>query len=98
MRLSFTLASPEEAFGIVFLEALASSLNVVAHDAPRQKYVVGDTGFYCNVFDSDEYAKTLQKALDIQQKEQNILQAQKFSWENIALEYERFFTKVFNEK
>lgn len=90
----FTLASPEEAFGIVFLEALATGLNVVTHNGERQKYVIGECGFYCNVFDSKEYAKTLLLALNINQKEINIEQARKFSWKSIALEYENFFTRI----
>jgi len=94
----FTLASAEEAFGIVFLEALATGLNVVAYNAPRQKFVVGKSGFFCDVFNTTEYAKSLQEALITQQKDSNLMQAQKFSWKNIAVEYEKFFAKVIHEK
>lgn len=90
----FTLASTYEAFGIVFLEALASGLNVVAFDAPRQRYVIGDPGFYCDVNDSDSYAESLSLAMKIEQSEKNILSAKRFSWDKIAVDYENFFCEV----
>jgi len=40
----FSIASPYETFGTVFLEAMAAGLLVVVHDSPRQRYVVGGGG------------------------------------------------------
>src|SRR5262249_5235652 len=42
----FTLPSINEVYGIVFIEALACGLPVVAHDAPRQRKVIGAGGHY----------------------------------------------------
>ena len=46
----FLHLSKEEAFGNVFLEAMASGLPVVAHDSPRVRWIVGDNQF---LVDSD---------------------------------------------
>lgn len=87
----FTLASVEEAFGIVFLEALSSGLNVVCHNAPRQRYVVGNSGFFCDVNNPQDYSNALKCAMSLNRKELNILHASQFSWGNIAKMYEVFF-------
>jgi len=84
----FTLPAPTEAFGIVFLEALASGLPVVAHDAPRQRFVIGDSGLFCNVLDPKAYAKSLNMALALPYDEARILQAEKFTWHDIIRQYE----------
>lgn len=90
----FTLASPEEAFGLVFLEALACGLNVVAADAPRQRFVLGGAGFFCDVFDPHQYALTLAKALDTSQAEANLGRAKAFGWERCAALYQELFESL----
>lgn len=90
----FTLASPEEAFGIVFLEALATGLNVVAADAPRQRSVVGPSGFFCDVFDAQAYADALRRALSSPQPEGNRAWASGHNWDRIARLYEDHFQSL----
>ena len=90
----FSLASPNEAFGIVFLEALASGLNVVTHDAPRQRFVVGDVGFYCNVYDTSSYAAALHSAMLATDKARNIAHATSFRWDRIIRQYEDLFREL----
>ena len=90
----FTLPAPEEAFGIVFLEALATGLNVVAHDGPRQRSVIGTPGFYCNVFDSKGYAEVLKKALTTSHRDMNIKQASVFGWNKIVQRYQEFLSSL----
>jgi glycosyltransferase involved in cell wall biosynthesis len=87
----FTLPSPEEAFGLVFLEALATGLNVVAADAPRQRYVIGPSGFFCDVHDPAAYARSLDEALSHPQGSANIRRAAQFGWERVAGLYQEFF-------
>ena len=84
----FTLPAPTEAFGLVFLEALATGLPVVAHDAPRQRFVIGDAGLFCNVLDPKSYASALNTALTLPYDEARVRQAEKFTWHDIIRQYE----------
>lgn len=43
---AFTLASLQEGFGRVFLEALMAGLPCLVHDGPVMRYVLGEEGFY----------------------------------------------------
>ncbi|MEK7616856.1 MAG: glycosyltransferase family 4 protein [Patescibacteria group bacterium] len=91
----FTLPSwSREAFGIVYLEAMASGLGVVApDDAPRHE-IIGDAGIFVDVGDADRYAEALDKALSIDWSKKARDQAEQFSWDKIAKEYERVFEEL----
>ena len=91
----FSLASPEEAFGIVFLEAIASGLPVVAHYGARQAYVIGDNGKFVNCFDTVNYAKCLIEEVNYLRNNStsSLNDFDKFYWHNIKTKYEALFLK-----
>lgn len=91
---AFTLASPGEAFGLVFLEALACGLPVVAHDASRQHYVVGDTGLFCDVHDPAAYARALESALATPASPDRRRHAERFGWPAVTSQYETIFLSL----
>lgn len=91
----FTLASrPSESFGIVLVEALASNLPVVATDDPIRKEIVGDAGLFVDPTDTDAYARAIEKALNANWGVKPRKQAEKFDWDNIALQYEELLEKL----
>jgi glycosyltransferase involved in cell wall biosynthesis len=84
----FSLPSRKsEAFGLVYLEALSCGVPAVAPDDDSRRMIIGEAGLLCRVEDSDNYAASLKKAMEINWEEKPILQAKKFSWEKIALRY-----------
>lgn len=86
----FTLPSwNREAFGIVYPEALASGLGVVAPDDSPRREIIGESGLFTNVDDEDKYGEAIQKALKIDWSKKARKQAEKFSWEKIAEEYKK---------
>ena len=92
----FTLPSwDREAFGIVYLEAMASNLAVVASDDLSRREIIGNAGIFTHVFNPEQYANSLLKALTHDWKDIPRKQAEKFSWEIIAGEYEELITKLF---
>lgn len=85
----FTLPSySSESFGNVLVEAMACGLPVVATDDLVRREIVGDAGFFVDPTNSDEYAKVLSMALKTNWGNKPRLQAEKFSWDKIAEEYE----------
>ena len=98
----FTLASePSEAFGMVLIEAMACGLPVVATDDPIRREIVGNAGLFVDPTNIDLYAEKIKEALNIDWGDKQSLaklglgkprkQAEKFSWDIIASEYEKLF-------
>jgi glycosyltransferase involved in cell wall biosynthesis len=91
----FTFSTvPWESFGIVLVEAMASGLPVVATDDPIRREIVGDAGLFVDPIDTDAYAAAIQKALDTDWGNKPRLQAEKFSWDKIAKQYETLFNSL----
>jgi glycosyltransferase involved in cell wall biosynthesis len=83
---------PWEAFGLVFLEAMASNLPVVTINDPVRREIVGDAGIFVdNPENAQELADAIQKALDTNWGNKPRIQAEKFSWDNIIEKYEKLF-------
>ncbi len=98
----FTLASPQEPFGMVYIEAMASGIPVVLHEAKTQRGIMGKEGIYCDVYKTNDYAKTLKIAY-AKSKNKNYRkvlkkQATSFSWEKIAKKYLDELSNLVNEK
>lgn len=94
----FTLPSwDREAFGLVYLEAMASGLPVVAPDDSSRKEIVGEGGLLVDVNNEEAYSKALDKALQTNFENKPRKQAEKFSWEIITEKYQSLFEKLMNE-
>lgn len=85
----FTLASDSsEAFGIVYLEALASGLPVVATDDDSRREILGMTSFFVSdPNDTAEYSEAIMKALRNKDPVSARKIASKYDWDEIAKKY-----------
>ena len=91
----FTLPSWErEAFGIVYLEAMASNLAVVAPNDDSRREIVGMGGILTNTEDPDHFAASIREALKSDWAKLPREQAEKFDWETIAIRYEKIFLEL----
>lgn len=93
----FTLPSWErEAFGIVYLEAMASGLPVVAPDDPSRREIIGNAGVLVDVSDSTAFASGIRQVLEKTWDSKPRKQAEKFSWDIISKRYENILKEVVN--
>lgn len=91
----FTMASEDsEAFGMVYLEALASGLLVVAPDDDLRYEILGKYGIYVqDVTDKEEYSGKLLKAT-MKKKHRPDPWLEQFNWDKVADEYLKLFNNL----
>ncbi|MBI4058746.1 glycosyltransferase family 4 protein [Candidatus Microgenomates bacterium] len=83
-----------ESFGIVYVEAMACGLVVVAPDDQSRREIIGQAGILTDVSDLEKYATAIDEALKIDWKNKPRKQAEKFSWDKIAEQYENLFKEL----
>jgi glycosyltransferase involved in cell wall biosynthesis len=83
----FTLPSLTEAFGLVYLEAMACGIPCVATDDAVRRSVLGDVGAVCAVEDADAYARTLEEVLAVDWGQRPRHRAEELSFDTTAGAY-----------
>jgi glycosyltransferase involved in cell wall biosynthesis len=95
----FALASLEEGFGRVYLEALMHGLPVLAHRHPVIEYVLGGCGIVADLRADGTLTSLLASALarppgvvDMRRRWRSV--AERFSWQTLGPRYAKMFRSV----
>ena len=88
--------SKDEAFGNVFIEAMACGLPVVACNSPRARWIVGDDEYLFDTMDPLTIAQHLERAHQAprSQRQVRVKKAAGFSWSRIGNMYHEFLEEV----
>jgi len=98
----FTLASLQEGFGRVFLEALVHGLPVIAHDHPVMRFVLGSEGTLGDLSKPRALAALIRKKLSSEDSEADAIARRemvraRFSWVVLAPQYREMFLDCFQK-
>lgn len=87
----FVLASLNEGFGRVFLEAMEHGLPCLAHDYEVARFVLGDHGYFANFACFESLTILIRQVLDRDTKREQAARHQsvyeRFSWEYLRRDY-----------
>lgn len=90
--------SRHEGFSLVSLEVLAAGLPIVGFNIPALSFADKTISFKAKRFSVSEYANLLLKATDtktiIPMRKNARLYVKKYTWENVAIQFESFFRQV----
>jgi glycosyltransferase involved in cell wall biosynthesis len=95
----FLQASIDEPFPLVFLEAMACGLPIVAHDMPRVRWFIGDDEFLADMNEPAAIAQAIQRAVTLGpvRRLERVEKAGAYSWAKIAGMYRAFFQDILSE-
>jgi glycosyltransferase involved in cell wall biosynthesis len=98
----FVLASLQEGFGRVFLEALIYGLPVIAHDHPVMKFVLGQEGMFGDLSKSGALGDLIREQLHSEDSEVEAARRresvrERFSWPVLAPQYRDMFFDCFQK-
>jgi glycosyltransferase involved in cell wall biosynthesis len=93
----FLHLSKDEPSSLAFLEAMASGLPVVAHDAPQLRWIAGDDEYLLDTENSIDVAREIEHAAAeaspvLQQR--RLSKMQDFGWRVLAKKYSEFLQEV----
>ena len=92
----FLHLSRDEAFGNVYIEALATGLPVVGHDYPTARWILGEFGRLVDTTDDQRTADALQAALSAPREpdRRHAFAADRYDWPAVGAHYADFLRKV----
>lgn len=92
----FLQASKDEPFPLVFLEAMACGVPIVAHDMPRVRWFLGDNEFLVDMDNPTAIAQTIEDAQKYGPagRENRLARAATFSWSKVAGMYKDFLQEI----
>jgi 1,2-diacylglycerol 3-alpha-glucosyltransferase len=98
----FVLASLQEGFGRVFLEALVHGLPVIAHDHPVMRFVLGREGTFGDLSKPGVLATLIREKLGREDSEADAIRRRemvraRFSWVVLAPHYREMFLDCFQK-
>lgn len=100
---AMVLTSRFETFSMVALESLAYGLPLVTFDIEGLKWIPGNAVRKANAFDAEDLVEKISEVLDDTNLQEEIRSnglnyAEKYTWDNIAKEYEKLINEIVDAK